>query len=170
MVASIASLLKDHGAIEFGDFVLASGARSTYYLDIKTAITDPALLGRIGREFAGRFTFDVVAGVAVGAVPLAVATSLAAGKPYAIIRKEEKAHGKSGVIIGDVKGKAVLLVEDVTTSGGSALYGARVLRDAGAEVVAVGVVVDRESGATEVFAGEGLSLIPLATVSEIMNL
>jgi len=69
-----------------------------------------------------------------------------------------------------VKGKAVLLVEDVTTSGGSALYGARVLRDAGAEVVAVGVVVDRESGATEVFARERLSLLPLATVSEIMHL
>lgn len=170
MVESIAALLKIHGAIEFGEFVLASGARSTYYLDIKTAITDPALLGRIGREFADRFSFDTVAGVAVGAVPLAVATSLASGKPYAIIRKEEKSHGKSGVTIGDVKGRKVLLVEDVTTSGGSALYGARVLREAGAEIVAVGVVVDRESGAADAFAGEGLALCPLTTVSEIMDL
>ncbi|MDK2975521.1 MAG: orotate phosphoribosyltransferase [Methanofollis sp.] len=170
MVGSIAELLRDHGAIEVGDFVLASGARSRYYLDLKTAITDPALLGRIGREFADRFAFDIVAGVAVGAVPLAVATSLASGKPYAIIRKGEKAHGKSGVIIGDVKGKAVLLVEDVTTSGGLALYGAHALRGAGAEIVAVGVVVDRESGAVGAFAREGLSLLPLTTISEIMDL
>lgn len=170
MVKEIAELLKDHGAIEIGDFVLASGARSSYYLDIKTAITDPVLLRRIGEAFAEKFSFDVVAGVAVGAVPLAVATSLVSGRPYAIIRKEQKDHGKSDLVIGDVKGKAVLLVEDVTTSGGSALFGVRVLRDAGAQVVAVASVVDRESGAAETFAREGLPLVPLTTASEMMNL
>ncbi|QYZ80279.1 orotate phosphoribosyltransferase [Methanofollis formosanus] len=170
MVKEVAALLKAHGAVQFGDFVLASGAKSSYYLDIKSAITDPILLRAIGEAFAGQFTFDVVAGVAVGAVPLAVATSFASGKPYAIIRKEEKSHGKSGLIIGDVEGKTVLLVEDVTTSGGSALFGVRALREAGAKVVAVAVVVDRESGASETFAGEGVALVPLTTVSEIMDL
>ncbi|TAJ44767.1 orotate phosphoribosyltransferase [Methanofollis fontis] len=170
MVITVAEALKSHGAIEFGDFVLASGARSSYYLDIKTAITDPALLRMISVAFAQKFSFDVVAGVAVGAVPLAVGVSLASEKPYAIIRKEEKTHGKSGVVIGDVQGKRVLLVEDVTTSGGSALYGARVLKEAGATVVAVAPVVDRESGATEAFAREGIDLRPLTTISEIMGL
>ncbi|QSZ68312.1 orotate phosphoribosyltransferase [Methanofollis aquaemaris] len=170
MVKEVAALLKAHGAVQFGNFVLASGAKSSYYLDIKSAITDPILLREIGEAFAGRFSFDVVAGVAVGAVPLAVATSLASDKPYAIIRKEEKSHGKSGLIIGDVEGKTVLLVEDVTTSGGSALFGVRALREVGAEVVAVAVVVDRESGAAATFAGEGVALVPLTTVSEIMDL
>lgn len=170
MVKEVAELLKAHGAVQLGDFVLASGVRSSYYLDVKSAITDPVLLREIGAAFAERFTFDIVAGVAVGAVPLAVATSLASGRPYAIIRKEEKSHGKSGLIIGDVKGKNILLVEDVTTSGGSALFGVRALIEAGAEVVAVAVVVDRESGASETFAKERVPLVALTTVSEIMDL
>jgi len=169
MVNPIATLLLESGAIEFGDFLLASGARSSYYIDIKAATTNPTILAAIGKTIAEGWEFDVVAGVAVGAVPIAVAVSLASGRPYAIIRKEEKDHGKAGTIIGDVSGRNVLLVEDVTTSGGSALYGLSALRAAGAHVDRVVTVVDREGGAREALAEKGASLLALVRVSELLN-
>ncbi|KDE56158.1 orotate phosphoribosyltransferase [Methanoculleus sp. MH98A] len=169
MVNPIATLLLECGAIEFGEFVLASGAQSSYYIDIKAATTNPAILREIGKAIAEREDFEMVAGVAVGAVPIAVAVSLASGRPYAIIRKEEKGHGKSGTIIGDVTGKNVLLVEDVTTSGGSALYGLEALRAAGAHVDRVMTVVDREAGAREALAEKGASLLALVRVSELLD-
>ncbi|WP_332449472.1 orotate phosphoribosyltransferase [Methanoculleus sp.] len=169
MVNPIATLLLESGAIEFGDFLLASGARSSYYIDIKAATTNPTILAAIGKTIAEGHEFDTVAGVAVGAVPIAVAVSLASGRPYAIIRKEEKDHGKAGTIIGDVAGKNVLLVEDVTTSGGSALYGLSALRAAGAHVDRVVTVVDREGGAREALAEKGASLLALVRVSELLD-
>lgn len=169
MVNPIATLLLESGAIEFGDFVLASGARSSYYIDIKAATTNPTILAAIGKTIAEGWDFDMVAGVAVGAVPIAVAVSLASGRPYAIVRKEEKNHGKAGTIVGDVNGRNVLLVEDVTTSGGSALYGLAALRAAGAEVDRVVTVVDREAGAHEALAEKGASLFALVRVSELLD-
>jgi orotate phosphoribosyltransferase len=169
MVNPIAKLLLESGAIEFGDFVLASGARSSYYIDIKAATTKPAILAEIGKTIAEGEEFEMVAGVAVGAVPIAVAVSLASGRPYAIIRKEAKGHGKAGTIIGDVSGRNVLLVEDVTTSGGSALYGLEALRAAGAHVDRVVTVVDREAGAREALAEKGASLLALVQVSELLD-
>ena len=73
----VLDLLIQYKAVEFGDFTLASGVKSKYYIDVKTAIMQPALLGEIAKEVAERYTFDAVAGVAVGGVPLAVAVSLA---------------------------------------------------------------------------------------------
>ncbi len=167
MVKEIAQLLKDHGALLHGDFVLASGARSSYYLDVKTAMTDPVLLRALAEKITSAADFEVVAGVAVGGVPIAVATSLAAGRPYAIIRSEKKDHGTSGLVIGKVTGRRVLLVEDVTTSGGSALYGVKALRDSGAKVDTVVTVVDRQQGAEELLRKEKIRLVALATANEI---
>jgi orotate phosphoribosyltransferase len=167
MVNQIAKALIHHGAIEYGHFVLASGATSSYYLDVKSAMTDPALLGLVCQEIAGRFPSEIVAGVAVGGVPLAVGVSLMDKRPYAIIRSEEKNHGKSGRLIGDVKGRNVILVEDVTTSGGSALYGVRALREAGASISVVVTVVDREQGATAALAKDNVTLHALVKASEI---
>jgi orotate phosphoribosyltransferase len=167
MVNRIADALISHGAVEYGHFILASGATSSYYLDVKSAMTDPELLGMVCNEIAGRFPSDVVAGVAVGGVPLAVGVSLAGKRPYAIIRSAEKDHGKSGRLIGDVRGRKVLLVEDVTTSGGSALYGVKALREAGATISEVVTVVDREQGAGAVLAKDHVTLHALVKASEI---
>jgi orotate phosphoribosyltransferase len=169
MVTTLADLLVEYKAIEFGDFTLASGAKSTFYIDVKTAVTHPGLLSAIASAVAGVQEFDVIAGVAVGGVPLAVATALVAKKPYAIIRSSEKDHGKKNLIIGDVKGKRVLMVEDVTTSGGSALYGIDTLRAAGAVIDCVVTVVDREQGAAAMLAGHGVRLLPLVRVSELLK-
>jgi orotate phosphoribosyltransferase len=169
MVNRIAELLREHGAVEYGDFVLASGARSSYYLDVKSAITSPAVLSVIGEEISRLEFFDVVTGVAIGGIPIAVAVSLASGKPYAIIRNTEKAHGKSGAIIGSVRGKTVLLVEDVTTSGGSVLTGIDALRTAGACIRNVVTVVDRQAGAVEKLATAGVRLRALSTAEELLD-
>jgi len=161
--------LVSSGAVKYGDFLLASGERSTYYVDVKTAATDPALLRLIGEEIAQIGGFQVVAGVAVGGIPIAVASALASGMPYAIVREKEKAHGREGLIIGDVAGKDVLLVEDVTTSGGSALFGIRALRTAGARVLRVVTVVDREQGAGATLAQEGVILVPLVRARDLQK-
>jgi orotate phosphoribosyltransferase len=169
MVKLLASLLAVHGAVRRGDFLLASGIRSSVYVDIKSALTEPGVLSAIALEIAGRCSFDAVAGVAVGGIPIAVAVSLAAGKPYAVVRREEKEHGTGGRIIGEVAGLSTLLVEDVTTSGGSVLSAVRLLRDAGAKVDTVITIVDREEGAAGSLAAEGLNLIPLVTLKELLG-
>ena len=169
MVRQIADLLIKYKAIEFGEFTLASGEKSTYYIDVKSAATNPELLFSIVRTIAQTYEFEVAAGVAIGGVPLAVATALVSRKPYAIIRASEKRHGKRDVIIGSVRDKNILLIEDVTTSGGSALYGIKALRESGARIDRVVTVVDREQGATDMLAQHGVQLIPLVRVSELMQ-
>jgi orotate phosphoribosyltransferase len=168
MVNQIADLLKKFNAIELGDFTLASGEKSSYYIDVKSSVTNPELLSTIVSTIVQTQDFDVAAGVAIGGVPFAVATALISKKPYAIIRAAKKGHGKKDVIIGSVRGKNVLLIEDVTTSGGSALYGVEVLREAGARINRVVTVVDREQGASEILTRQGVVLIPLVRVSELL--
>ncbi len=167
MVAGLADELVKRKAIEFGSFTLASGKKSDYYIDIKSAVTKPDLLTLIAKTVTRDFAFDVIAGVAVGGIPLAVAVALESKKPYAIIRSSEKDHGKKNIVIGDVKGKSVLLIEDVTTSGGSALYGIEVLRSSGAQINTVVTVVDREEGAGETLGHHNIRLISLTRVSEL---
>lgn len=165
----VADRLIAAGAIEFGNFTLASGVTSPYYVDIKSAMTDPRLLGFVAAVIAERAPFDAVAGVAVGGVPLAVAVSLATGRPYAIVRSAPKDHGRADLVIGEVSGRRVLLVEDVTTSGGSALYGIEELRKAGAQVECVVTVVDREGGAAARLAATGARLVPLVRARELLQ-
>jgi orotate phosphoribosyltransferase len=166
---TLSEMLIRYRAIEFGDFTLASGAKSPYYIDVKTAVTHPDLLTAVAETIASSHDFDVVAGVAVGGIPLCVATSLVKKKPYAIIRASEKSHGKKDVIIGDVKGRDVLLVEDVTTTGGSALYGINALRAAGARADRVVTVVDREQGAEAMLQAHGVRIIPLVRLHELLK-
>ncbi len=168
MVNRILDLLIQYKAVEFGDFTLASCAQSKYYIDVKTAIMQPELLSEIAEEVAKKYDFECIAGVAVGGVPLAVAVSLAAHKPCAIIRAAAKDHGKSQMVIGNVQGKRVLLIEDVTTSGGSSKYGVEELRKAGALIDSVVTVVDREGGAEELLAAEGITLHQLVKASELL--
>lgn len=157
-------------AIKFGDFTLASGKKSSVYIDIKKAITNPEILKKIASEVIDiENNFDAVAGVAVGAVPLAVSVSLACGKPYIIIRKEQKGHGLASLFIGEVSGKKILLVEDVTTSGGSAIFGIEQIRNAGGIIENVISVVDRNEGATETVNKMGINLVPLVRMEELIQ-
>ena len=164
-------LLKECGAIQFGRFVLTSGAVSDYYIDIKKASTNPKILKKIAEEMA-EYTegYDLLAGMELGAVPLVVALSLETNIPYAIIRKEKREHGTSKQIEGaDIKNKRVLIIEDVTTSGGSVVKTIQIIRENKGIVDEVIVIVDRESGAEEKLRNADVGFIPLLSVSDILK-
>jgi orotate phosphoribosyltransferase len=163
--------LKVCGAIKFGRFVLTSGAISDYYIDIKKASTDPKILKSIAKQMSAYVNgYEMLAGMELGAVPLVVALALETGIPYVIIRKEKRDHGTGKQIEGgEVTGKSVLIVEDVTTSGGSVVKTIQVLREHNAEVDRVLAVVDRESGAREILQKLEVEFIPLVSVSEILQ-
>ena len=164
-------LLKDCGAIQFGHFVLTSGAVSDYYIDIKKASTNPETLQVLAQEMS-KYTkgYDLIAGMELGAVPLVVALSLETELPYVIIRKEKRGHGTGKQIEGcDVKNKKVLIIEDVATSGGSVVKTIQILRENNAEADKVLVVVDRESGAKEKLQKLDIHFISLLSVSEIIK-
>ncbi|HUR68304.1 MAG TPA: orotate phosphoribosyltransferase [Candidatus Thermoplasmatota archaeon] len=159
------------GAVRFGEFTLASGAKSNYYVDIKRASTDPAVLRLIGEGFAKRLgPAHRIAGMELGAVPLAAAASLASGIPFLMVRKKPKGHGTNTQIEGIFEpGMEVVVVEDVTTSGGSSADAVRVLRTAGLTVTKVITVVDREAGAAVAFADLGVRFEALTTASELLK-
>lgn len=167
----LVSLLKECGALQFGRFVLTSGAVSNYYVDIKKASTDPVVLRYIGELMAGFVEgYDLVAGMELGAVPLAVAVALESDVPFVIVRKGEREHGLKRLIEGsDVSGKLVLVVEDVTTSGGSVVKAVKRLRDAGATVDCAVVVVDREGDARSRLEELDVSLECLVSVGDILK-
>jgi len=151
--------------------VLTSGAISDYYIDIKKASTNPRILKEITRAFSEYVSgYDVLAGMELGAVPLVVALALETDMPYVIIRKEKREHGTGKQIEGEsVENKKVLIVEDVTTSGGSVVKSIEILREAKAFVDKVIVVVDREAGTEEKIKNLNVRLYPLLSVSDILK-
>ncbi|MDG6244360.1 MAG: orotate phosphoribosyltransferase [Methanolobus sp.] len=164
--------LKTCGAVKFGDFTLASGKKSSYYIDIKKASTDPATLKVIAKEAAMAIKgldLDSIGGVALGGVPLATALSLETGISLVLIRKSEKDYGTGGRFVGDLQsGYKIVLIEDVTTSGGSVVDAIRAIREAGAVVDRVITVVDRESGAEKSLSDIGVKLAPLVRASDLI--
>ncbi|MBD0323963.1 MAG: orotate phosphoribosyltransferase, partial [Aldersonia sp.] len=122
------------------------------------------------RESVSDWDFDAVGGLTMGADPVAIAMMHAAGRPIDafVVRKAAKAHGMQRQIEGpDVTGKRVLVVEDTTTTGNSPLTAVKALRDAGATVVGVATVVDRDTGADRVIAAEGLEYRPLLGLADL---
>jgi orotate phosphoribosyltransferase len=165
----IVRTLLDAGAVRFGEFTLASGEKSDIYIDVKRAWTDPKHLDVLARALASRVgKVDRLAGMELGAVPLVVATALRTGHPYVVLRKAAKEHGTRQPFEGDISpGLRVLLIEDVTTTGGSTLRSVEIVRAAGGVVDRVLVVVDREAGAAARLAAAGVRLEPLVTMSEL---
>ena len=163
--------LKTCGAIQFGRFVLTSGAISDYYVDIKKASTNPSVLKKIAEAMKGYTQgYDLIAGMELGAVPLLVALSLKTNLPFVIVRKEKRTHGTGKQLEGPpVDQKKVLIIEDVTTSGGSVVKTIQYLRESHAFVNEVITVVDRQSGAREKLQSLEVNLIPLVEVSDILQ-
>jgi len=152
-----------------GDFVLRSGKRSRYYLDKYLFETRPDILAELGRRLAEHARdSDLIAGPELGAVALAAATSLACGKPFAIVRKAVKDHGTAKLIEGaDVAGKRVLLVEDVGTTAGAALEAADTLTKAGAVVARIVFAIDRMEGARGNVQAAGYEFHALLTAEDL---
>jgi orotate phosphoribosyltransferase len=147
-----------------GDFILSSGRRSRYYLDKYLFETRPELLRGIARELASLMPpgVDRIAGPELGAVALAAAVSLETGIPFVIARREAKDYGTSKPIEGTFEaGERVVVVEDVITTGAQAIKAAERLRAAGAEVVGILGVIDREEGGRAAINAAGFEFTPL---------
>jgi len=158
---------------------LASGRTSTTYFNMKPTMLDAEgahLIATLILEAIDGLRADLIGGLEMGAVPLAsavAAVSHGAGKPINafFVRKQAKEHGTQSLIEGlpageSLAGKRVVIVEDVTTTGGSAIKAAETVRAEGAEVVGVVTVVDRQEGAGEAFAAAGLKLTPILTLQD----
>lgn len=166
-----------------GDFTLASGQKSKFYVDLKATTLHPEgadLIGRAWVELLKRENLTDIGGVGgltLGADPLATSLSLAGFRagftwPAFIVRKEAKGHGTGKYIEGTENlkpGARVLVLEDVVTTGGSSLTALQRLREAGYNPLAVLTVVDREQGGAEIFRKEGVRLLALTTLREVQQ-
>ena len=165
-------MIIDLGAFKTGEFTLASGRKSDYYVDLRKAVTDPEFLTLVAGEIQN-FTegVDRIAGVALGAIPIAAAASIYSTKPFLMIRKESKSHGTQKRIEGTLeKGDKVLFVEDTTTTAGSLIDAIEQVREAGGIVEKAIVIVDREEGARENLAAIQIKLVSLANIDKLKSL
>ena len=174
----LAELLRTN-SVRTGDFLLASGRRSTYYVDARRTTMSgrgQMLIGRLGLaalDDAG-WRPDAVGGLTLGADPVAYSiahAAAAAGRHLEAftVRKEAKGHGAGRLVEGPVEpGVSVVVVEDVVTTGGSALRAIEALTAFGASVHGVLAVVDREEGGRQTIEAAGHPLITLFRVSELL--
>ena len=152
-------------AVFHGDFVLTSGQKATYYVDLRRVSLDhrvAPLIGQVMLDLIAEVPNVVaVGGMTMGADPIAAAVlhqSAARGAEYDafVVRKEPKDHGRGRQVEGpDLAGKRVIVLEDTSTTGGSPLAAIEALLKVGAEIAGVAVVVDRNTGAREVIEAAG---------------
>lgn len=163
-------------AVVRGTVILSSGKEADYYVDLRRATLHHAaapLIGRLLRQLTASWTFDAVGGLTLGADPVATAMLHSAAADGAaldafVVRKASKQHGMQRQIEGpDVAGRRVLAVEDTSTTGSSVLTAVAALRGAGAQVVGVATVVDRDTGAREAIEAEGLPYRSLLSLADL---
>ena len=165
-------------SVKRGDFLLASGQRSSYYIDCRPATMSAAgmaLIGRLGWEAirGAGWRPAGVGGLTMGADPVAYAIAAASFQTDApvdafSVRKESKDHGTGRSIEGNFKpGDSVVVVEDVITSGGSARRAARAVEAAGGTILGILAVVDREQGGKAVLEADGRKVLTLMTASDL---
>ena len=161
-------------AVVHGRVTLSSGQEADWYIDLRRVLLDgraAPVAGRVLLDVTASLDFDAVGGLTLGADPVATAmlhAAAASGRKLDafVVRKTEKAHGLQRRIEGpDVAGRRVLAVEDTSTTGGSVLTAVDALRDAGATVVGVAVVVER--GAQARIADRGLPYLPAFELADL---
>lgn len=160
-----------------GTFTLRSGRTSSYYLDKYLFSTEPVILRELGREFAARIALiesgagvkvQRLAGAELGGIPLVTVASLESGLPCLFVRNAKKDYGTAKQMEGKLlPGERVVFVEDVATTGGQALEAVKVLRDLGADVVAVIATIDRQEGAAANMAAAGVRFESLFTKADL---
>ena len=167
-------------SLEFGDFVLSSGERSNYYVDCRRTTMSAegqVLIGQLGWELlkASGLDPDSVGGLTMGADPVAYAlayTSWLTGEPVNAFsgRKAAKQHGKGKRIEGSFEaGQRVVIIEDVITTGGSALEACEAVEAEGGEVLGVLAVLDREVSGRGAIEDAGYRVLSLFRISEVLQ-
>lgn len=161
-------------AVVHGKVILSSGKETDYYVDLRRVTLDSEaapLVGEVMLDLLKDWDYEAVGGLTLGADPVAVAMMHVAGSrgkkiDSFVVRKAEKAHGLQRRIEGpDVKGRRVVAVEDTSTTGGSVLTAVEALREAGAIVVGVAVIVER--GAKQAILDAGLDYRAAFTLSDL---
>ncbi|EMI45085.1 orotate phosphoribosyltransferase [Rhodopirellula sp. SWK7] len=173
--------LMQREALQRGTFTLASGKTASYYLDCRRVTLHPKGAGMIGNamlNFISRHSGadgvmpDAVGGMAIGADPITASiVTIAGGQDIDLhgfmVRKEAKGHGMGQQVEGPVEpGQNVVIVEDVITSGGSAIKAAEAAQAFGLNVLYVLAIIDRLAGGEEAFAAKGLKLHTLTTIRD----
>lgn len=170
--------LIEQRALKRGTFTLASGRTASFYLDAKQVVLDARGAMLVGRAILERLQGlgelpDAIGGMSIGADPItgaAVTMAGVAGLPLKgfMVRKEPKGHGMQRYVEGPVEpGQRVVIVEDVTTTGGSSLLAIDRAEEFGLKVERVVTVIDRLAGAAEAFAARGIPLEPLVTIRDL---
>lgn len=171
------TLLVKH-SLSFGDFVLSSGKKSRYYLDVRKVSTLPEgafLIAKIILSMLEKDEVQALGGPTIGADPIAgavAAVSFMEGRqlPTFLVRKEVKTHGTAGAIEGNLKrGWKVAILDDVITTAGSILTAARTVEEAGCSVARILAVVDREEGGAEQIRNAGYCFDAILTITEILK-
>lgn len=181
--ARLQAIIRARSFREGGEFTLASGRRSAIYFNLKPTMLDGEGAFLIAGALADRaraLEASHVGGLEVGAIPLVAIAAAEAGRRgealrAVFVRKEAKAHGTRSLVEGLAEGETlagahVLVLEDVTTTGGSALQAVAALREAGATVADLLTVVDRQEGAEDALRAEGLRLHKLFAKSDFTSL
>jgi orotate phosphoribosyltransferase len=171
------ALLKEK-AFKRGRVVLASGRESDYYFDMKPAMLDPdgaALMAELILQQIQGVKADCVGGLEMGAVPLIAPVAMQSRKfgrslPGFFVRKTAKDHGTKKRIDGnDIADKTVIILEDVTTTGASAMDAVKAVTEAGAKVALVISILDRGEGAAELYAKAGVPFKSLFRAEEFLR-
>ncbi|MEZ0092622.1 orotate phosphoribosyltransferase [Streptacidiphilus sp. EB129] len=161
-------------AVVHGKVTLSSGLESDYYIDLRRITLDgqaAPLVGQVMLDLTADLDFDAVGGLTLGADPVATSMLHAAAArgqrlDAFVVRKAQKAHGMQRRIEGtEVKGRRVLVVEDTSTTGGSPMTAVEAVREAGGEVVAVAVIVER--GAAPTIEAQGLPYLAAFQLADL---
>lgn len=170
---ALAAVLREH-AIREGTFTLASGRTSSWYLDARQVTFRGDCLDIVGDAIvealaaADAPAFDAVGGLAVGAVPVAIAVAGVTKTRSFAVRKEAKDHGTGGRIAGPLEpGDRVLIVEDTATSGGSLLEAVDAVQAFGCEIVAATVLLDRGGEVGALLAARNIAFVPVLTAPDL---
>jgi orotate phosphoribosyltransferase len=172
--AALAAALREH-AIREGEFTLSSGGTSNWYLDGRQVtfrgdcieIVGDAIMEALARADPVP-EFDAVGGLAVGAVPVALAVALVSGKRSFAVRKETKDHGVGGRIAGPLgPGDRVLVVEDTATTGASLLTAVDAITEFGCQVVAASLLLDRGGELEAALAARGVPYRPALVAPDL---
>lgn len=172
-ISALADGLLEAGCVKFGEFTLKSGLKSPIYIDLRRLVSYPGLLDQVAAAYLPvleKLKFDRLAGLPYAAIPIVTAISLRAGYPVIYPRKEIKTYGTKAEIEGEYQaGETAVVVDDVTTTGGSKFEGIEKLTGAGLKVSDVVVLIDRQSGAREALAKAGFRLHAVVTIAELLD-
>jgi len=175
--AALAEALFRIGALRFGKFTLASGKKSSYYLDLRVVPSSPDVYAQAIEAYRsmadeiGQKSFDVVAGVATAGVAISSPLAFILKKPMVYVRKEEKGHGLGRQVEGATRpGQRALVIDDLVTTGGSIISAVEALRKTGCVVKDTAVLVDRLEGGRANLAAAGVRLTAYVQITELVEI